>query len=123
LPTVAEPLAARIQTIARFAESPTSGRASAFWNWMADSWRLRFQLRALRRELRAKTKLNRYMVSDLIRAIKEHRLLNRRMTFLKAAHRLLHHWHLIHRPFALVMFVIMGIHILVTALLGYTWIF
>jgi hypothetical protein len=43
--------------------------------------------------------------------------------FLKVAHRLLHHWHLIHRPFALVMFVILAVHVLVTTLLGYTWIF
>ncbi|HEX7344797.1 MAG TPA: hypothetical protein VF398_11060 [bacterium] len=123
LPSVAEPLLTSIQSIAKFTERPTAGGASGIRDWMTDSWRLRFQLLALRRELRTKTKLNRYLISDLIRAIKEQRLLNRRMMFLKAAHRILHHWHLIHRPFALVMYVIMGIHVLVTTLLGYTWIF
>ena len=123
LPSVAAPLLARIQEVARFMDQPTTSRPSGIGSWMADSIRLRLQLLALRRELRAKSKLNRYMVSALIRAIRERRLLDRRMMFLKVAQRLLHHWHLIHRPFALVMFVILAVHVLVTTLLGYTWIF
>ena len=123
LPTVAAPLLSRIQEAARFADKPAASRPSGIGSWMADSIRLRLQLMALRRELRAKTGLNRYMVSALIRAIRERRLLDRRMMFLKMAHRILHHWHMIHRPFALVMFVILAIHVLVTTLLGYTWIF
>jgi len=123
LPSVAAPLLARIQEVARFMDQPTTSRPSGIGSWMADSIRLRLQLLALRRELRAKSKLNRYMVSALIRAIRERRLLDRRMMFLKVAQRLLHHWHLIHRPFALVMFVILAVHALVTTLLGYTWIF
>lgn len=123
LPSVAEPLLSRLQEVAQFAAKPRIHGTSGIGSWMADSVRLRFQLLALRRELRAKTKLNRYMVSALIGAIRERRLLERRMMFLKAAHSLLHHWHLIHRPFALVMFIILAIHVLVTTLLGYTWIF
>ncbi len=123
LPGVVEPLLSRIQSLAKFSGNSTSARTPGMVYWLMDSLRMRLQLLSLRRALHAQTKLNRYMVSALIRSIKERRLFDRRLAFLKAARRILHHWHLVHRPFALVMYVIMVIHVLVTALMGYTWIF
>ena len=81
LPTVAAPLLARIQQVARFEDKPATSRPSGIGSWMSDSIRLRLQLLALRRELRSKSKLNRYIVSALIQAIRERRLLDRRMMF------------------------------------------
>lgn len=123
LPTVSETLSKHIQSLLKYTEKSHDGRFSGIRFWLEDSLQLRFQLWALRRELHAKTKLNRYMVSDLIRVIKERRLLNRRTVFLKVAQRILHHWHLIHRPFAAVMYIIATVHVLVATLLGYTWVF
>ena len=50
-------------------------------------------------------------------------ILHRRMAFLQTAHRLLHYWHVIHRPFAIVMIIIMLIHVAIAILFGYRWIF
>jgi len=58
-----------------------------------------------------------------------HRLLSqrvkssRRIAFLQAAQKLFHYWHVIHKPFAYTMIVIMIIHVAVAITLGYTWIF
>ncbi|MBT3945189.1 MAG: hypothetical protein HOC41_04120 [Candidatus Marinimicrobia bacterium] len=49
--------------------------------------------------------------------------LSRQIAFWDAAHTLFHYWHVIHKPFAYTMIVIMIIHIGVTVTLGYTWIF
>ncbi|MBT3607488.1 MAG: hypothetical protein HOI72_03250 [Candidatus Marinimicrobia bacterium] len=49
--------------------------------------------------------------------------LSRQIAFWDAAHTLFHYWHVIHKPFAYTMVVIMIIHIGVTITLGYTWIF
>jgi len=49
--------------------------------------------------------------------------LERRISFLKTAHTLLHHWHIFHRPFAVVMLIIMLVHVVVTIVFGYKWIF
>jgi hypothetical protein len=122
LPTLVEPLVSKIQELVRYSEKPTTSRLAQVRQWMVDSLRLRFQLMVLRRELRSQTKLNSYMISDLIRVIKERRLFARRMQFLKVAHKLLHHWHLVHRPFAIVMYIIAVVHVLVATLLGYTWV-
>jgi hypothetical protein len=49
--------------------------------------------------------------------------LSRQIAFWDAAQTLFHYWHVIHKPFAYTMVVIMIIHIGVTITLGYTWIF
>ncbi|MCX6641258.1 MAG: hypothetical protein NTW14_12415 [bacterium] len=123
LPEMAEPLLNHIQSLLHYSETTATGQLAEVRYWLLDSFRLRSQLSHLRRRLRSETKLNRYMISDLIRVIKERRLLNRRLIFLKAAHRILHHWHMVHRPFALVMYIIAFIHVLITTMLGYTWLF
>jgi hypothetical protein len=124
LPSVGPELLKHIQSLAKYPDEATgSGNYSRMRSWIMDSFRLRSELRALRRRLKAQTGLNRYVISDLMRAIKERRLFHRRKMFLKVAHKLLHHWHLVHRPFAVVMYIIMAVHVVITTLLGYTWIF
>jgi len=49
--------------------------------------------------------------------------LTRRIAFLQKFRQLFYYWHVVHLPFALVMFVILFIHIGVAIAFGYTWIF
>ena len=50
-------------------------------------------------------------------------VLARRIRLLNVMHRFFRHWHIVHLPFAIVMFVIMFIHIGVVFAFGYRWIF
>ncbi len=50
-------------------------------------------------------------------------LLARRRLLLERLERIFHYWHVIHKPFAVVMLAIMVVHVGVTVLLGYRWIF
>jgi len=38
-------------------------------------------------------------------------------------HLLFHYWHVFHKPFAIIMYLIMLIHVAIAVWLGYTWIF
>jgi len=49
--------------------------------------------------------------------------MSRQIAFWNAAQSLFHYWHVIHKPFAYTMLLIMFIHIAVTVSLGFTWIF
>jgi hypothetical protein len=49
--------------------------------------------------------------------------LDRRMEHLKKMQKMFEYWHVIHMPFALVMLIIMVIHVAVTIVFGYRWIF
>jgi len=58
-----------------------------------------------------------------IRDMKSDILLNRRIERIEYMQRLFKYWHVAHLPFALVMLIIMIIHVGVTILFGYRWIF
>lgn len=48
-------------------------------------------------------------------------ILKRRLTVLNKILRLFHYWHVIHKPFAIIMYIIMGVHIGVAIWTGYGW--
>ena len=60
---------------------------------------------------------------DILRAAKHEIVLSRRIGLLRTFHKLFRYWHIAHLPFALAMFVIMFIHVIVTIAFGYKWIF
>ena len=45
------------------------------------------------------------------------------MARLETMQSLFKYWHVAHRPFALIMLVIVVLHVAVTLLMGYRWIF
>jgi hypothetical protein len=66
------------------------------------------------------SKMQRTQVLDLV---KNEMSLNRRIERLVLMQNLFKYWHVAHMPFALVMLVIMIIHVAVTIVFGYRWIF
>jgi hypothetical protein len=59
----------------------------------------------------------------LLSLIKEDLILSRKIELLDTMQNLFKYWHVAHLPFALVMLVIMIIHVAVTLVFGYKWIF
>ena len=54
---------------------------------------------------------------------KKKSLLHRRKVFLGAVTNVFHLWHVVHKPFAWIMFIIMFVHVVITVLMGYRWVF
>lgn len=50
-------------------------------------------------------------------------ILSRRLGMLKTMQNLFKYWHIAHLPFAIIMFIIMIVHVIVTLTFGYKWIF
>lgn len=59
----------------------------------------------------------------IVALIKDDIRLSRKIEMLETMHNLFRYWHVVHLPFALVMLIIMIIHVAVTILFGYRWIF
>lgn len=59
----------------------------------------------------------------IIRISHRKSLLTRRVMLFNQMQRLFHYWHVVHKPFAIIMYVIMVIHIVVAVWTGYKWIF
>lgn len=60
---------------------------------------------------------------DLLGMIKRDFVLRHRIERLDSMQNLFRYWHVVHQPFALIMLIIMVIHVGVTILFGYRWIF
>lgn len=91
--------------------------------WIGEDVTRGLRARRLSRLLSAQTELPPERIKHVLSLARKRALLLRRRSFLTVARSLLHYWHVIHRPFALIMFIIMFVHIGVAILFGYTWLF
>ncbi len=92
--------------------------ARSWNNYTAD----RANMARVKRVLR-NNPLTRRERKDIIDLVKNEISLNRKIDRLVAMQNLFRYWHVAHLPFALIMLVIMVIHVAVTILFGYRWIF
>jgi len=61
--------------------------------------------------------------SEIVAILKRNFAFGRRIKRLEMMQNLFRYWHVVHLPFALLMLIIMIIHVVVTLLFGYKWIF
>lgn len=77
----------------------------------------------IKREIRRKFNIPGDQIEPLINVARQKAMIRHRLTLWSRTHQLFHHWHVFHKPFAIIMYLIMIIHIIVTVVLGYRWIF
>ncbi|MBN1650412.1 MAG: hypothetical protein JW857_03735 [Bacteroidales bacterium] len=80
------------------------------------------RLRIIKDELKTQG-LKRKEKRKILKLFKSEITLNKRIKRLKLMQKLFEYWHVVHLPFAILMIVIMIVHIGVTLLFGYRWIF
>jgi len=64
-----------------------------------------------------------HKINSLIKTIDQKAVLMRKMAMLSSIQPIFHYWHVINKPFAYVMVIIMFLHIGVTMVFGFRWIF
>lgn len=90
-----------------------------YWKTLADD---RQRLRSASGILR-EAGLSQQAIRQVIGLIKSEIRINHRIERLQTMVKLFKYWHVAHLPFALIMLIIMVIHVIVTLLFGYRWIF
>ena len=90
----------------------------ALWKYVDDLKTLKKVKSVLR-----KNKVSKLQKEEVIGLVKNEISLNRKIERLANMQELFKYWHVVHMPFALVMLVIMVIHVVVTIVFGYRWIF
>jgi hypothetical protein len=70
-----------------------------------------------------RNKLPKQQNKKILDLLKAEIVLNRRIDWLDTMQDFFKYWHVVHLPFALIMLVIMVIHVCVTLVFGYHWIF
>jgi len=82
----------------------------------------RFRQRKIRHYMRGHA-IPGHVRSEVMGLVRERDRLHVQTLLLRPFQRLFRYWHVIHLPLAIVMFLILGIHVTVAVLFGYTWIF
>ncbi len=82
----------------------------------------RSKIRRLKVELK-KHSLSRIQRSSIVKLVKNEISINRRIERLQTMQNLFKYWHVAHLPFAHLMLIIMLVHVGVTIVFGYQWIF
>jgi hypothetical protein len=61
--------------------------------------------------------------SELLGLIKSYRWRTRQQFLIEPLQKIFGYWHVFHVPLATIMFIILGVHVAVAILFGYTWVF
>ena len=78
--------------------------------------------RRLKRRIMRLRRLSQNEIDTLYQLAMKKALLKRRLLVLGQIQQLFHYWHVIHKPFAIIMYIIMIVHIGVAVWTGYAWI-
>uniref|UniRef100_A0A7V3E7H5 Uncharacterized protein n=1 Tax=Ignavibacterium album TaxID=591197 RepID=A0A7V3E7H5_9BACT len=70
-----------------------------------------------------KAGISKFRFKELKRLVEAEIILTRRIGLLRTMQKFFRYWHIAHLPFAIIMFIIMIVHIIVTIIFGYKWIF
>jgi len=102
--------------------APPTGLLGALGYALAQDMAQRRHARRMRRLLRDHDvpPALRRPILDL--AAEQHKL-RQQTLLLRPFQRLFRYWHVVHLPLAVVMFLVLGVHVVVAVLFGYTWIF
>lgn len=136
LNSIKEKLAIRVRsvlsedssTLSEFEKISSADRYKSFRLITAVGFFVRdyFDIKRVMRLLKIRIKLlgiGKSQSNELIKAAKSEIVIARRIALLRTSQKLFHWWHIFHLPFAITMFVIMVIHVAVTIIFGYKWIF
>ena len=85
-----------------------------------------FKMKLLLKKLKSNLKasgVERHHIKETLKTAKTKIIISRRIGLLRTMQNIFRYWHIFHLPFAIVMFVIMIVHVAVTIVFGYKWIF
>ena len=78
-----------------------------------------FRYYQLKRKISKQFRFGKKVVRQITKSLLKKELLERRINQWSTIQQLFHYWHVIHKPFAIIMYIIMLIHIMVAIYVGY----
>jgi hypothetical protein len=96
-----------------------TGLAGGLWQILVGDLRLRSALRSFAEGCRT---VPRGVFADFERVVRQKAQARRRIVLWDRAHELFHYWHVLHKPFAVVMYLFMIVHVAVALMTGYGWV-
>lgn len=79
-------------------------------------------LKSVKHDLLSK-QIRKDIIEKILKLMRSKLVLSRKIEMLRSMQRIFKYWHVAHLPFAVIMLIIMLIHVAVTIVFGYKWIF
>ncbi len=99
------------------------GLFMSLWAILSDDLMRPLKIRRFRRKYLKKLDLPDELGDRILILTLDKSLLNRKIAFFNQVQTLFHYWHVFHKPFAIIMYLIMLVHVAVAVWLGYVWMF
>ncbi|HEY7511728.1 MAG TPA: hypothetical protein VIG50_15830 [Vicinamibacteria bacterium] len=112
----------QIETLDRLGADPAAARAGllrALAGMLLDDARRRARLRRFARSCRS---VPAQVFREFEQVVRDKALARRRILLWDRLHEVFHYWHVLHKPFAIVMYLFMIVHVVVAMVTGYGWI-
>lgn len=112
----------KIETFIPFSYNKSRGLLSIFLTILKDDIFRSFRYYRIRKKFARQFNIPSLHINQLIKFAEKKSLLHRKLVLLNQVQKLFHYWHIFHKPFAIIMYIIMFVHIGIAVWLGYTWI-
>jgi hypothetical protein len=103
-------------------DSGTHGTGLLLLDLLAGDLKRFSKSKRIKKQLISQYHLPAHDIAELLKLLKQQAQISRRIMLWNNIHQLFHYWHVFHKPFALIMYIIMIIHIGIALWLGYRWI-
>lgn len=114
---------AEVDKIAKAGSRKANKELKAIFSLIEDDFTGAFKLRDLEREYTQQFQFPQKKMRALMKVTREKLKLEKRIQAWEALQNIFHYWHILHKPFAIIMLIIMVVHVTVAILFGYTWVF
>lgn len=101
----------------------TGGIISSLWLLLLDDIIRPFKTRRIKKRYFAGMKISPRVRDEIMSTAMKKALLKRKIALFNQIQQLFHYWHVFHKPFAIIMYLIMVVHVTVAVWLGYVWVF
>ncbi|KAA3615238.1 MAG: hypothetical protein DWQ05_14855 [Calditrichaeota bacterium] len=118
---IPEKLLSQIEQITERRDMETRSTLAVIFYLIKEDLTRRSRLRKLIEEYSAELSLESDDLQYFIKIILLKAKMDSETFFWKRIHSLFHYWHVIHKPFAYIMLLIMVVHVVVAVMMGYTW--
>ena len=100
-----------------------SGTLISLYHLAAFDLKRRFQLRRILNDFEGRYGVSRQNLAFFKATVEKQLVMSQRVIVLDAVSKVFHWWHVIHKPFAYAIFIVLTLHIILTLSFGFTWIF
>jgi hypothetical protein len=117
-----ENIIARIENVVNHFTYRDTTLFNSFMFIIKDYIGIRSALSKIKKDMR-KLNISNLKAREILRLSKSKMIISQRIALLHTMQKVFRYWHIVHLPFAITMFIIMFVHVTVTIMFGYKWIF